>query len=132
MGKLSIIKGMDCLGVMSYFGYEGDRQYTEDHWSVSDLIEYYPKFRGVEVILKGKNDYNLEKSLAGRWGFKIIKGMELLTNEIAEEIEDFKDNIFFNDTTNEHYIFDFKVDDVWVECVKIDCDNMQMDLILWQ
>ena len=130
--NLSIVKSKDCMGCISYFGYKDGKQYTEDHWSISDLTEYYPEFKDTTVTFKGKNDYNLEGSEAGKWKFKIIEGIEYITENIIEEIENFKDNIYFNDTNSRHWIFDFKIDDVWIEAKEVDCNSMTMDLILWQ
>lgn len=129
---LKIIKSMDCMGCTSYFGYKNGRQHTEDHWSISDLIEYYPEFKNATVIFKGNNDYNLENSKAGKWKFKIIKGMEHITEEIIEQIENFKDGIYFNDSNGKHWIFDFKINNVWIEVKEVDCNNMTMELILFQ
>lgn len=126
-----IIKGMDCWGTVSYFGYKDGKQYTEDHWSVSDLIEHYPEFKNATVTFKGNNDYNLENSKAGKWKFNIVKGIDLITEDIIEQIEDFKDDIFFNDLSCKHWIFDFKADNKWIEAVEVDCNNMEMDLIVW-
>lgn len=130
--KLEIIKGIDCWGSISYFGYKNGKQYTEDHWSVSDLIEQYPEFKESTVIFKGNNDYNLENSDAGKWKFKIVEGIELITESIIEQIENFKDGIYFNDSISKHWIFDFKISDVWVEAKEVNCNNMTMELILWQ
>lgn len=127
-----IIKNMDCWGTISYFGYKDGKQHTEDHWSISDLIEHYPDFKDATVIFKGNNDYNLENSKAGKWKFRIIEGIEHITENIVEQIENFKDSIFFNDNSGKHWIFDFKIDDIWIEAKKVDCNNMVMNLILWK
>lgn len=130
--KLEIIKGMDCWGSISYFGYKNGKQYTEDHWSITDLIECYPEFKNAIVKFKGNNDYSLENSQAGKWKFKIIEGMDLITESIIEQIQDFKDNIYFNDLSSRHWIFDFKINNVWIEAKEVNCNTMTMDLILFQ
>jgi hypothetical protein len=52
----------------------------------------------------------------------------LVTESIIEQLKGFKDSIYFNDLSGKHWIFDFKIDNVWFEAREIDCCNMEMVL----
>ena len=83
------------------------------------------------MTITGKNNYQLEGSEAGKWNFNIVKGEELLNEEVIEDIKNFEDDIYFNDLTGNHWVFDFKVGNKWAEAVDINCNSMEMDLIIW-
>ena len=82
------------------------------------------------MTIQGLKNYQLEGSEAGRWKFNIVKGKELLNNATILAIQNFDKEIYFNDTDSRHWIFDFKILDNWIEASKIDCNNMEMDLII--
>ena len=132
MKDLKIIECKTCYGSKGYFGFKNGKQYTEDYWIPSELIEDYPSFKNATITFKGNNTYDLEGSIAGKWTFNIVKGGEFLTYEMIENIKNFKDEIYFNDTIGKYWIFDFKVNDTWVEAAKVNCDTMTMDLILFK
>ena len=130
--NLSVIRGKDPFGVVSYFGYKNTNQHTEDHYSIQDLTEQYPEFNNAIVKIRGKNDYNFEGSESGRWTFKIKDNIDLITDNIIDSIEKFDERIYFNNASGTYFIFDFKVDDVWIEAGNINCNDMTMDLVLFK
>ena len=80
------------------------------------------------MLIQGKNNYNIEHDEAGTWKIKIKQGQELLTDEIKKGLEDFKEIIFFNDLSAKHWFFDYKINDVWIEGLKVDCNKMIIDI----
>jgi hypothetical protein len=78
------------------------------------------------IIIKGNNNYMLEGSQAGSWTIKVIDNNKLLTPSIIEQLKDFKEVIFFNDLSGKHWIFDFKIKNVWFEAKNINCCKMQI------
>lgn len=76
----------------------------------------------------GVNNYTLEGSEAGIWTFKVIDNHNLLNDNIINQLEQFKEHIYFNDISGKYWIFDFKIENVWFEALNIDCNNMTMTL----
>ncbi|MDD2627798.1 MAG: hypothetical protein PHD20_02810 [Clostridia bacterium] len=85
------------------------------------------------TYIKGNNNYSLEGSDTGKpWEFEIIDKDNLLTNEITEQLKDFSEPIYFNDLSGKHWIFDFKIENVWFEATSVNCCNMYMVLNAYQ
>jgi len=78
------------------------------------------------AIIKDNNNYSLKGSEAGVWAIEIIDNNDFLTNEIIKQLKQFRKPIYFNETNGKHWIFDFKIDNVWFESVQIDCNNMKI------
>lgn len=90
------------------------------------------------VIIQGVNKYGWEGDTPSKtFKFNIINGIGLLTDEIISNIVNFKENIYFNETSYKHYFLDFKAGqknnkNVWVESLNIDSVNMTIDIGLFQ
>ena len=84
------------------------------------------------ITLQGKNNYSIEHDEAGAWKIKIKQGQELLTDEIKKWLEDFKETIYFNDLSAKHWFFDYKINNTLVEGLNVDCNNMIIDIGLYQ
>lgn len=55
--------------------------------------------------------------------FILTGNLDLLNEDIIEKLKKEKISIFFNDITADHWIFDFCIDDVWFEGIKVLPDN---------
>lgn len=87
------------------------------------------------MTITGTNNYQLEGTEAGHWTFNIVKGKELITDKVITALKNFDSNIYFNDLSGGHWFFDFKADkekNIWVESLEIDCNNMIMNVSLFQ
>lgn len=85
------------------------------------------------IIINCINLYALEGSEAQYpWVLEVIDNNHLMTEEIAQQLKQFDQTIYFNDLTCKHWIFDFKVGNVWFESMWIDCNNMRMVLNAYQ
>ena len=80
------------------------------------------------ITVKGTNNYQLEGTAAGTWTFKVIDNHNLLNDNIINKLKQFKEPIYFNDISGKHWIFDFKIENVWFEALNIDCNNITMTL----
>jgi hypothetical protein len=81
------------------------------------------------TYIKGNNNYSFEGTDTGKfWEFEIIDKDNLLTNKITEQLKNFSESIYFNDLTAKHWIFDFKIENVWFEATSVNCNNMRMIL----
>lgn len=75
------------------------------------------------------NPYSFEGTETSKsWKLKIIDDNNLLTNEITEQLKNFSEPIYFNDLTGKYWIFDFKINNVWFESKRINCNKMTMVL----
>lgn len=86
----------------------------------------------VRKIITGKNQYILEHSPAGTWIFEIRDNKNLVDDNIADQLSNFGESIYFNDLSGKHWIFDFKINNVWFEALEVDCVNMKMLLNAYQ
>ena len=80
------------------------------------------------ITVQGINNYTIDGTEAGTWTFKVIDNHNLLNDNIINKLEQFKEPIYFNDISAKHWIFDFKIENVWFEALNIDCCNMTMTL----
>jgi hypothetical protein len=93
------------------------------------LLGGYEKMKNNNVVVMCNNNYSFEGLETGRaWELEIIDNNNLLTDSITEQLKDFNKTIYFNNNTGKHWIFDFPLDGVCFESVKIDCNNMKIVL----
>lgn len=63
---------------------------------------------------------------------EVVKGNNLLTDKIREELENFNKPIYWSDDRMCHWFFDYKIGDVWVSNLNIDEDfNIVVELFKW-
>lgn len=73
------------------------------------------------------------KRITNNYGLTLIINdpENLLTKEIIKELKDYDDTVFFNDLTSKHWIFDFKLKDVWFQALEIDfCEKFMLLIVL--
>lgn len=59
----------------------------------------------------------------------IITGaIEKITNDIVKKLERLNEPIYWNDNTCSHYIFSFKINDVWFDSMEITNDLKNIEL----
>lgn len=58
----------------------------------------------------------------------IIGAIEKITNDIMKKLENLNEPIYWNDSTCSHYIFSFKINDVWFDSMEITNDLKNIEL----
>lgn len=69
-------------------------------------------------------------TLTNNLGINIIitGATEKITNEIMKKLENLNEPIYWNDSTCSHYIFSFKINDVWFDSMEITNDLKNIEL----
>lgn len=62
------------------------------------------------------------------WEIKLTDKNNLLTGDTIEELKQMNHVIYWNDIDCKHWIFDFKINNVWFEAINIDMNNNKMTL----
>lgn len=73
-------------------------------------------------------------TIQNKYGFTLhLSGdTQLLTDDTIEKLKDYDDTIFWNDSKCEHWMFDFKINDVWFEVREIDMSKQVMKINAFQ
>jgi hypothetical protein len=83
----------------------------------------------INKTIKGINNYSFEGTETGEgWTIEVIDKENLLNDAITDELKQFSETIYFNDTNGRYWIFDFSINNVWFESREIDCNNMHIIL----
>lgn len=65
------------------------------------------------------------------WTLEIKDKENLINEDITQELKKIDMVIYFNDTSGEHWIFDFKIKNIWLESLKIDRIEKHIILKAW-
>lgn len=84
----------------------------------------------VMETIKLKNKYIVGDNRRTDISLKVVKGLELLTDEIKERLSNFREPIFWSNDRLCHWFFDFKINNVWIESLNID-ENFNIEIGLY-
>lgn len=62
------------------------------------------------------------------WTLEVIDNNNLLNHNIIEQLKKINEAIYFSEITFKYWMFDFKINDVWFEALKIDVNNRKIVL----
>lgn len=65
------------------------------------------------------------------WTFYIKGAIDKVTDKAIEGLKEYTINIYWNDLECYHWIFNFKLDNIWFENAEINCDDLEMTLYVY-
>lgn len=114
--------GEEKFGMSIYTDINNKNFFEEEGWfyTISDnggILKHRNPVSNNFIFFDG-NNYRLKTNY--EYIFIIEDREELLTDEIVLKLKEYKDTIYHNDLESYYWIFDFTINDIWFESLKVD------------